>query len=319
MIIKTEGITKDEFNRNYEIVGNSDGNYEEVIKFLKWAIESRNTDNKKHIIKAIQILSDRFGIQVTTKFLKGLVDNRKNKNQRITYRVKKAGLNYSRIIRNYTEMVNSISNKPKTTYKIQNGKYITVKETPMTIGMFSKARKKEILKKLILPEEFKKKQERLKEIIEEAQKKRSALEQAEIADREETDEIEDTGKYMETNCPNCNGILKFPLTPNIDTDKYEKLAYGIYTAVLKDMEDGIYYCQNCEKPLRESEGWIDTEIVEFINKQKGTFQFSSKAFCEFCRTDKKNVSIGYVKNKISELCPNTEVKQKENMIMVKVC
>ncbi len=314
--IEIKEIDESEFKKNYEIVGNPDGNYEEVIQFLKWALESRNTDNGEHIKQAIQILSDRFGKEITTKFLKGITRNIKNKNQRITYLIKKAGLKYLKINRYYPEMVSSISCKNTLVYKMKNNSYIITKEIPMTVGNFHKQHKKETLKKIISLEEFEKRQERLAEMTKEARKKKKKFpEPPEITDRQE-----EVG-YMETNCPKCNGIMKFPLTPNIDTDKYEKLAYGIYSVIFNEIQEGTYSCNYCRKETAEgfSKGWMEEKIIDFINKQSGTFQFNSEAFCKGFRVDKKNVSIGYVKDKISELCPTIKIKQEEDMIKVKVC
>ena len=316
--IEIKEIDESEFNRNYSVVGNPDGNYEEVIQFLKWAIESRNTDNSEHIIKAIQNLSDRFGMEITTKFLKGLVESGKNLNQRITYRMNKAGLKYSKINWYHTEMVNSISRKNRIVYEIRNNSYIVTKEIPMTTGNFHKCYKKETLKKIIPLEEFKKKQERLAEMTKEAKQRKRVIKPTNQPDRQE--EIEEGG-YMETNCPECNKVMRFPLTPNIDTDKHERLAYGLYNAILKDIEKGIYLCESCKEKIRNgfTNGWMEEQIIDFINKQNGTFQFNSEVFCENFRVDKKNVSIGYVKNKISELCPTIQIKQEEDKIKVRVC
>ena len=314
--IEIKEIDEGEFNQNYQIVGNPDGNYEDVINFLKWAIESRNTDNGEHLRQAIQVLFDRFGMHITTKFLKGLVESGKNLNQRITYRMNKAGLKYSTINRYYSDMVNSVSHKNRIVYEIKNNSYIVTKEIPMTTGNFHKCYKKETLKKIITLEEFEKKQERLAEMTKEAQEKRKVIEPTEITDRQEEPE-----KYMETSCPKCNKVMRFPLTPNIDTDKYERLAYGIYNAVLKDVERGIYLCESCKENMSNgfANGWMEEQIIDFIKGLSGVVQFSSEAFCKSFRTDKKNVSIGYVKNKISELCPTIQIKQEEDKIKVKVC
>lgn len=312
--IEIQEINRNEFDRNYSVIGNPDGNYEEVIQFLKWALESKNTDNGEHIKQAIQILSDGFGKEITTKFLKNIVGNIKNKNQRITYLVKKAGLKYLRINRYYSEMVSSISQRKQMTYSIKN-KTFTMNEISMTIGNYYNAHKKEGLKKIISTKEFEKRQKRLKEMIEEAQQKKRVIQKT-----EEKEEVKEE-KYIKVNCSKCNEIIKIPLTPNMDKDKYEKFAYNIYNSVINDINKGIYFCQSCKEDFKSgfSNGWMEGKIIEFIKGLKGVVRFSSKDFCDNFRIDKKNVGVGYVKNKISELCPTVKVKQEEDKIKIKSC
>jgi hypothetical protein len=313
--IEIKEIDESEFNKNYSVVGNLDGNYQDVINFLRWTIESRNTDNGEHLKQVIQVLSNRFGKEITTKFLKGILSNPKNANQRITYLMKKIGLRYSKINRYYSEMVNSVSHKNKIIYKLINNSYVVTKEIPMTVGNFHQTYKKETLKKIITLEEFEKKQARLAEMIKEAQQIKEVIKPSGTTD------IQEEVRYIETNCPKCKKVIKIPLTPNIDTDKYEMLAYCIYNAVLKDVKNGIYLCENCRKEISNgfSNGWMEEQIIDFMKKQSGAFQFNSKEFCEEFRIDKRNVTIGYVKNKISELCPTIQVKQEENKIKVRIC
>jgi hypothetical protein len=138
-----------------------------------------------------------------------------------------------------------------------------------------------------------------------------------IPDTEIEQEIEQP--CIQVSCKKCNGIIKVPITPNLETDRYEKLASGIYTAFIQDVEAGISFCKTCEDKMEQEGLWKTDAIINWLNENKGTcLAFSKEDFCKEFRNDGQIVSGMSVKYKLDKLEMPIQIIVKADEIRMRV-
>lgn len=302
-----------------EDLGKPDGTFEDLRTYLKSALTERDSESAIRFGIAVNMLKSRFGTEITTKFLRDLIDDR-NKNIRISYIIKKSGFKTIPIIRYRKGMLNSKSSKIEKVFRNIKGKAEIIDEKRQTIGIFHKGKWAEILHKLITEEEFNKIQQRLTEI---RQKHTEEWANQKVEDKltyrqERAVERLRIGKerFIEVNCPRCKHLIRYPTTPNLETDRVEALVSGIYACAIKDNR----LCWRCEEEVKNEENWKTKEIVEFLGKLgKGKFyKFSAEQFCEEFREYGDLVEVGYLRRKLSEWLVNADVKTSENLIKIRI-
>jgi hypothetical protein len=108
--------------------GNPDGDYNEVIECIDWALNDSYGNGANVLRKCVTTLNDKFGIQISTKFLTNLMRDKKDARSRIAYLLKKADIKTRRAIRYYTAQGGHKRNTTKVEWK--KLKFFKIVETP---------------------------------------------------------------------------------------------------------------------------------------------------------------------------------------------
>jgi hypothetical protein len=330
-------ISQDEFDKGYKIKGSLIGSFAEAQEYLGWVLDSKKTDNTQNFKEALRTFSERFGMEgLTTKYLRSLMcQDRKNKNIRIRYLLDKSGFSTIPIKRYYRDLRCLVSNSKRFVFGLtQDGNTTITDEKVETISRLANVFVSEVLHKVITKEEEIKNQMRQNDL-----KLRVRL----LSDTENNKNkgyfeglpCEDNGNWLAqqksinrlnwknsgfiyTNCKECKKEIKFPLCPNIEVDKDEQLAFSIYSALIKDIENEIHFCYDCQRKIEdEYKNWRIEKIKNFLlemlknaKEGKSFFGFSPIDFCDEFRIDKKEVGIRYIVRKINELLQDEGILNK---------
>lgn len=104
--------------------------------------------------------------------------------------------------------------------------------------------------------------------------------------------IKEKLKGIKFKCLKCKNIVQFPPTPNIETDRFERLVFGIYTITAND---GL--CYECRKDLQENKkAWFENlSSYTKILKPKISWDFKPYDKIVFRIKPEYNQDIPYVK------------------------
>jgi len=255
--------------------GTLNGNFDDLMLFLNWTLESSHNKNEEHLKDIIKVLTENYGTQISTKFLKNQMrSNFPNKTTHIRYLLNNAGMTTRPIGRYY-----------KNKWRLE----------------------REIIDLIVANKEAY--LERMAEATKRALKPRPKLE----VEKEEPPKPDEP--CIELNCLKCKKVMRIPTTPNMETNRFERMASGIYTAFISDVKAGIKLCHDCEMK-KEAQGIWDTEgIINFLIANKGkAIGFTAEGFCKEFRNDKGSVCGVSVMYKLKQLELPIEVKVKGNEI-----
>ena len=319
---------------NPKVIGNPEGDYEERLDFLKWLLETKNT---RHAGSFMKTAVENFGNPITTQLLLNLIDNEEGVRRRINDLRNRIGYKTTPIGYRYKEYVNTKFKTAFTNFTEKKGN-IYFNTRLCNVGRFRMVRRVKLFSKWIPNKEFKVMREGLKKLEEGITKRKEEKEffkeitlnnlfnsEWRIMDEPEmttqqynalNKRREGQGKMFHTKCEYCSGIIKFPLTPNVESDKYEKLAHFIYNSCLNECE-GIVLCKNCL-----DNRWIEVKILKMfngLNKDK-SYKFPLDKFCEHFRKDKKIVEnediMMAIKNILKKEGTNRKIEISGNEIIV---
>lgn len=290
MVLVLQTITKEDFNRGYTIKGDLNGSYQDVTDYLSWVLNSKRTDGQEHLKKAIEVITKRFMPYVTTKYLRNFVES-KNASERLHYLLKGSGYTTEPVKQYLREQRCVIS---QSNHMVFNGtNYVGEKINHM--GRLSRVFVGRTLQKVITQKEFDELQQRFREknnkiLLEKdfkdaVEKYRIAHEcNLEVTARQEKaiKKLLADGKFLNLNCKECNHQIRLPLTPNLEVDQNEMLAFGIYQVVANDIEAGNYLCYLCqakkEKMLNENNRFDYSAILNQLEQMKNSIIGDKRCF-----------------------------------------
>ena len=315
---RTEIVSEEEIEREIPVftyeqiseiypdaIGNPYGDYGEKLDFAKWVLETMYIHGSDSLLKTFLTNFDK---EITTEFFQNIADVktrrlRELKNS-IFYRV--VPLNYY-----YREWINTKSKLDFTSYSFSKNGKIQFISREGTTGNFTRRNLHKEFQKWIPKSQFDEMMDNLKKlqerVIEQGDRKvfwkEVALDnlfcvfegrEGKEVHRELT-EIEYNAiekikkgkqKYFMTKCEFCKGIIKFPLTPNLDTDKDEALAHMIYTCALNQC--GRVLCKKCLDNV-----WDEKEVRDTYKdvKPDKAYKIDVEKFCGAFRKDKRVIEV----------------------------
>jgi hypothetical protein len=287
--------------------GNLNGDYNDFLLFLKWTLESNHNDNAENLKDAIKIFSDKYKCQMTTKFLLNQMRSSfPNKTNRIRRLLDKMEMTTTTINRYFYSVIAS---------KLKLREFGT--ERTYNVGHSYKRLEKEQLDLLIDKQQQKQRLAEIKKNFEELEKRKLEIEKETKKIEQPKPEIDFPA--IEIKCKRCNKTIKVPLTPNMDTDKSEKLMSGIYTCFVNDVEKGVKFCAKCEEEIRQEGLWKIEAMTKWLNENKGICgEISAKEFCEEFRNDKGYVSGQTIRAKIEAIMPIEICRINGDSIKIKI-
>ena len=304
-------ITKEEFEeqkcnlgfRNIPQQGKLDGSYEDFLDFLKWTLESNHNKNEEHLKEAVKFSADKFGMSMTTQFLKNQMgSNFPNKTMRIKYLLNESGMTTTPINRYSNSVVNT---------KMKLKEFGT--ERSYSVGHTYRRLGKEILNLLIDKNEQEQKIADMNKRFDEIEAKRLLEEQK--PQPEAKPEVIEAG--IEISCGKCGRTIKIPLTPNMDTIPEERLCAGIYSCFIQGVQNGTQFCSSCEIALEKEGLWKIKELTRWLQQNKGLgFEFTPEEFCNEFRNDKMTMSGTTIKHKLESLEMPIKCRLKNDSIQV---
>lgn len=116
-------------NEDIALVGDPEGTYKEVIDCLEWALNEAYGDGHIFLRKCFFTLRDKYGVNITTKFLRGLIQNKTTATRRIAYLLNKAGFKTKRTIRYYK--TNEMTKWDTVKVEWKQTKKFKIVETPL--------------------------------------------------------------------------------------------------------------------------------------------------------------------------------------------
>jgi len=329
-------ITDKDFERGYSIRGKLDGTFAEAEEFLGWVLDrnSKHMDNTKHFKEAIKVFTDRWNIGITTKYLKTITEDsdEKIKRSRIGHIIKRAGFKLTPRKRYYRDLRCVHGNINRLIFgKDANGKITITEEKRETVGRLANVFVGETLHRIMMPEEFQQKERRLAFLnlrgilINDIKRHNVVYGKIEGDEKRQEKAInklkEKKEGFIPVRCKECNHQIKISLCPNVDTDKNEQLVSGIYSIVLRDIQEGIFLCYRCKKIKEEGKGWKKEKAINFLKdlykqtkKEKSYLGFDYRDFYkEYCFEDKE-ITCGEVRDKIREFVISVELETKMTII-----
>jgi len=329
-------ITDKDFERGYSIRGKLNGTFAEAEEFLGWVLDrnSKYMDNTKHFKEAVKVFTDKWNMDITTKYLRMITEdtNEKIKRSRIGHIIQRAGYTLTPTKRYYRTLKGVQSNRTKLVFgKDDNGKQTITEQENFTIGRLANVYIGETLHRIMLPEEYQRRAERIaflnlrENLLNEVKKQKEFYARTEGDPRRREKAIsrlEQKKKgFISVRCKECKHEIKMPLCPNIETSKIEQLMSGIYGVLLKDIEEGSHLCQRCERLKVEGKGWKKEKAINFFKdlyKQakdgKSYFGFDYEDFYKEYSFDKKETTCGKVRDKIREFVYEAELETEMSVI-----
>jgi len=331
-------ITDKDFERGYSIRGKLDGTFAEAEEFLGWVLDrnSKHMDNTKHFKEAIEVFTNKWNMGITTKYLRTITEdnNESIKRTRIGHIVQRAGYKLTPVKRYYRTLKGIQNNKSRLVFgKDENGKQTIKEQENYTTGRIANVFIGETLHRIMLPEEYQRKDKRiaflnLRESLLNDIKKQKDFYGIVEGDKQRQEKairrLEESKKgSIVVNCKECQHEIKIPLCPNVETNKTEQLVSGIYGIVIRDVQDGLYLCLRCKKLKEEGKGWKEEKAIAFVKdlynqakEGKSFFGFDYKEFYEEYSYDKKETTSVKVRDKIREFVYSAGL-DKQMMIVSK--
>jgi hypothetical protein len=225
-------------------------------------------------------MKNLYGIEITTKFLKEMVEGRNTPSSRILYVLSQANLKTTPILRFYGDG----------------------------------AWKKEVLKKVITNQEYETLEaKRLK--ITEAYEIMTANRIPKAKQSDEPETAVSNEPCINISCKRCQKEIKLPLGLNPEKSKWEEFVFDIYTSYSNDILEGTKYCLKCEEEMAQEEDEVEeletTTIIEAVKQEDwdvtkasdyifglgeldvGNYHwFSPDEFCQEYKLDKKTDKDG---------------------------
>jgi hypothetical protein len=311
-------ITKEQFaQKGYGLTGSLDGTFADAQDYLGWVLNSVGTksENGKLFEKSIEVFRDRFNMPYfTTKYLKGLItDEIKNKSTKVGQILKLAGYGHIPTKRYFHGMrsVEKVTNN--LIYKYNDGKFEPTNRLE-TKSRLARCFIGETLNKIVPKQEIDKWNDIANNlsfclyfgIIQ-------GLNPIKEEPKEEV-KIEDTN-FITLECQGCKGNIKIPFFPDMDNNiEQQKIWNTIYEPLIKDIQEGIAFCKDCQK---DSGRWFNAKVKEFLLEVLGTYpenegiSFKASDFCLEYRKDKKEIEPMTVRAELNELL--SDFKLDENL------
>lgn len=307
-----------------DVVGNPYGNFGEKEDFVKWLLESKYVKHSDILLKTFLVNFDG-DKEITTEYLKSLADVETRK---ITDLRKSIFYKLIPINRYYREYVNAKIKADFTTYRFNKNGEILFDTKEKTVGRMVRRNMGEALHKWISYPEYSALRNRLRGITERIKEKEAeklywrevALDnlfcllegkqgrevQHELSEKEYNAVMKlKKPQYFVTKCSYCEGVIKFPLTPNIENDRFEKLAHSLYLTSLNEFD--VVLCKKCKEDV-----WNENEVVETFKaiKRDKVYKLSVEKFCQTFRKDKKVLDSVQVGEWLADLFRKKGVKRK---------
>ena len=288
-IISKELFDKSKGNRGRRDIpqqGCIDGDYNDLLLFINWTLESNHNDNSRLLMEAIKVLNEKYNMPfVTIQFLMNQMrKNFPHKTMRVRYLLNQSGMT--------TEITNRYFYSTfvsKMKLKMPDGS-----ERSYCVGHQYKRLEREELDRIIEKAELDKKLADMTQRFLDDERK-----------PEPEPQIEEL-PCVEITCKKCNEMVKIPQVNDTDVDWIQSL----HSELINDIGNGVVYCLNCRLKAEQEGIWKTNDIMSFINENKGNcFEFKADEFCEDFRNDKKKVTSVTIKNKLENL-DLTDVKME---------
>ena len=286
--------------------GSLNGNFDDLLLFVNWTLESTHNENSENLMKAIDLLIDKYQMSdVTIQFLMNQMrKDYPHKTMRIRYLLKQAGKTTENIFRYFYTTRTS-----KMLLTTKDGT-----EKSYSVGHYYRSLERATFDKIIDKLKLQKKQELINKHFLELEEKEKRNEKPIIPELPEQQE-----PCIEIRCKKCDGIIKIPLTQNLETNKEEGFVSEIYSALIKDLENGITFCIDCQRKMEEEGIWKTDDIVSWLKENKGNlFEFSTENFCKEFRNDKTIVSATTIKQKLDSIEMPIEVLVNGDNLKLKI-
>lgn len=302
-----------------------ESNYQETIDFIRSVVDNDEETNPNDLKLAVDTLRNKFGISLTTKYLKNMISaDRYRHRTAVVNKCLKDGDIKTRIVNTHTKQHKCIPYKKNVEIYGYNkiDKPIVKQSKSVFFGKFSIKSHVESMKKLISDEEY----SNIISIIN--RNKRMMMERDTnvsyfdytLTKRQEKAISKRSRGEIRISCKNCKRFVYFHTCPNLDTDKSEKLTSGIYQIKIRNMEEGKELCGICS-PKKEisNDKWNMELINEFLTELKESkkcIKISIENICNAFRYDRKKVSPGYIRNILIENSDNVTVKAEKDFIKI---
>lgn len=309
--------------------GNPFGSVAEKLQFLRWIIQNPVARHGNGGI-FLKTSVDNLKYQVSNEYVQNETDMSDATRRRINQLRKRAGYVVFPINRYFREYVNAKSATTITDYSRAKDGLILAPSVVRTTGNMVRRNSMKTFKGWMKKSEYNKIKRSLEENKEKALEKSNMRdywkercinnvfllidggEFKEIGNRPTTEieykainKLKGKPKYFTTRCPACNSLMKFPLCPNIEEDKYERLAYGLYMA-------GINQCNGlCKKCIDNV--WKEEEIIELLSKLElgnKAFAIPLGKFCESFRKDGAVIEITEVIKIVGKMCKKASLDMR---------
>ncbi len=300
-------------------------NYEETIDLVRSVVDNDEETNPDDLKLAVDTLRNKFGISLTTKYLKNLIssDRYRHRTAVVNKCLKDADIKTKIINRIFKKYKCIPYEKDVEVYGNSKWNKPVIKERKTVFfGKFSIKRDGENMKKLISDEEYSEIINRTnnnKRIIMENNSNVSYFDYTLTKRQEKAISKRSRGK-IRVSCSNCKRFMYFHTCPNLDTDKSEKFASDIYQIKINNIQEGNELCGICSPKKEISNDKWNTELInEFLNELKESkkcIKISIENLCNAFRYDKKKVSTGYIRNILIESSEDVAVEIDGNFIKI---
>jgi hypothetical protein len=273
--------------------GSLEGNYLDLLLYVKWILECKDVrsqcaySNERLLNDSLIVFSEKYKMPFVTKefLMNQLPKEFPNKSMRVGYLLKLLG------------------KTTKTTLR-----FFHLNNRQLVKEEYSR-----IIDKAVLKQEIKEMKER--GLYKYLEKNTPYIFDGII---EKADEVLEP--CVEVSCKRCGEVIRLPsLYPNIETNRYEELAYGICSAKIQDIEKGITFCLKCANIIEKQGMWKTEAIEKWIMDNKGKcLVFNTTDFCNEFRNDKKIVAGVTVKYKLDKIGMPLEVIANKEVLRVKI-
>lgn len=318
-MLEVEEIQPEEFHKEQT--------YGEVIDLLKAIVNGEDNLPKENLEyltndlrNVIDILWDKFGISISTKFLKGLLIYDKHRTAIINKYLRIGDIKTKTTNRYFKEFKCIPYRQNVTEYGYNKWNELIVRrDTQISFGKFSVKNDLETIKQIISNEEYREIEERNNRFNKYLNKMEEEIKDIPLTERQMKAISKRQRGEIKIRCKNCGKFVYFHTCPNIENDEKEKFVWNLYNTKMKNMMEGREFCLDCSKKTEKDGMWDIAFIMEFLNELKESrkcVKISAENFCKEFRNDGKKVSVGYIRNVLLENSEGMKVYTEGDFVKI---